>query len=266
MPITVTTRTSPPSTDLFISSLPTGTVKVRVWRQWNNQQKRVRGDEQAAVISLASRLEDYDLPVGFAVTYTAQCFDSTGAELAPISASSPITVNMADPTTAWVSDPLAPGLALLLSMESGDDSRDFDSDTVYAQIIGDRDPVAISGIRSSAAEWEFTFIGFTYETSTAFEALVAAGGVLLIRTDPTVVRHDTGLIYISAPKVKELRRRDMIAPYRYRSDWVVAGRQTKPPSVSVVMPLREYADMEAENATYQAVIDDFTDYLALLRG
>lgn len=266
MPITVTTRTSPPSTDLFLSSLPAGTVKVRVWRQWNDQQQRVRGDEQASVISLATRLEDYDLPVGRAVTYTAQCFDNTGAELAPVAASSPVTVNMADPTTAWVSDPLAPGLALLLSMESGDDTREFISDTVHAQIIGDGDPVAISGVRSTASGWEFVVICFNYEQSNAFEALIEAGGVLLIRTAPDVVRHRTGLIYLSAPTIKELRRRDIVRPNPHRSDWLLSGRQTKPPSVSVVMPLREYADMEAENATYQAVIDDFTDYLALLRG
>lgn len=266
MAITVTTRTSPPSADLFFTGLPSGTTKIRVWRSWANQQQRVRGDENAVVISLETRLEDYDLPVGRAVTYYAQCFASDGSELASVAESSPVTVNIADPTTAWVSDPLAPGLARLLSMESGDESRSFDSDTTYAQIIGDRDPVSISGVRSSASEWEFTFIGFTYEESDALEALISAGGVLLIRAAPDVVRHATGLIYLSSPSVKEVRRRDIVAPWRYRSDWVVAGRQTRPPSVAVVMPLREYADMEAENTNYQGVVDDFTDYLAALRG
>lgn len=266
MAITVTTHTSPPSTDLFLSSLPSGTTKVRVWRSWADQEQRVRGDEQATVISLATRLEDYDVPVGRAVTYRAQCFAVDGSELTPMSATSPITISIADPTTAWVSDPLAPGLALLLAMESGDESRSFDSDTTYAQPIGSRDPVSISGIRSSASEWDFTFIGFTYEESSAFEALISAGGVLLIRAAPDVVRHSTGLIYLSSPSVKENRRRDIVAPWRYRSDWVVAGRQCRPPSVSVVMPLREYTDMESENTNYQGVLDDYTDYLALLRG
>lgn len=266
MAITVTANSNPPSADLFLSELPSGTTKVRVWRSWADQEQRVRGDEQAYVISLETRLEDFDIPVGRAVTYRAECFAADGSELAPLGASDPFTVNIADPTTAWVSDPLAPGLARLLTMESGDDSRTFDADTVYAQVIGQRDPVAISGVRSSASDWEFTFIGFTYEESTAFEALISAGGVVLIRTDPTVVRHATGLIYLSSPQVKELRRRDMIRPHRYRSDWVVAGRQTRPPSLSVVMPLREYTDMETENADYQGVLDDFTDYLALLRG
>lgn len=266
MPISVTASSSPPAADLFLSSLPAGTARVRVWRQWADQEQRVRGDEQASVVGSETRLEDYDLPVGRAVTYRAQCFAIDGSELAPLAVTSPVTVPLADPTTAWVSDPLAPGLAQLLSMAPSDMTRSFDSETVYAQVIGSRDPVSISGVRSSASDFGFTFIALSYEESNAIEALVSSGGVILVRADPTQVRHATGLVYLSAPQVRENRRWDMVMSYPYRSDWDVVGRQCRPPSLSVVMPLREYADVEAEAEDYQGILDLYTDYLALLRG
>lgn len=266
MGIAVTAHTSPPSVDLFLSSLPSGTTRVRVWRSWNDQQQRVRGDEQAVVVSLATALEDYDVPVGRAVTYWAQCFAVDGSELAPLSASSPVTITLADSTTAWVSDPLAPALGRLLPIFDGDGSRTYESETVYAQIIGQNDPVAISGARTTAGDWSFTFVGLDFDESNAIETLIMGGGTLLVRADPDLVRHTTGLIYLSAPQVREEPRHDIVRPNPNRADWTITGRQCRPPSVSVVAPLREYADMEAENTDYQGVVDDYTDYLALLRG
>ena len=271
MGIAVTVHTSPPSTDLFLSSLPSGTTRVRVWRVWNNQQQRVRGDEQAAVIGTEVTLEDYDVPVGRPVSYWAQCYAVDGSELAPLAETTPITVTMVVPVEkeggqcAWVSDPLAPALSLLLAMTPSDRSRSYDSDTVYAQVMGYEDPIAISGIRSSASDWTFGFRAFSFEESDSINALVSPGGTILIRPDAGAIRHKTGLVYLSMPRVQELPRYDF-AFHQDWADWVLSGRQVRPPSVSVVMPLREYADMEAENADYQGVIDDYTDYLALLRG
>ena len=266
MAIAVTTSTYPPSAALLLSSLPTDTVRVRVWRVWNDQQQRVRGDEQAAVIGSDAVLEDYDMPVGRAVSYWAQCFKADGSELAPLAATTPVMVALADPTTAWLSDPLAPGLSRLLPIFDGDEQRTYESDTTFAQIIGQNDPVAISGARTSASDWSFTFVGLDFDESAAIESLILPGGTLLVRADPTVVQHATGLIYFASPTVTRRPRHDIVRPTPNRADWTIAGRQVRPPSVSVVMPVREYADMEAENADYQSVIDDYTDYLALLRG
>ena len=264
MPITVTTSASPPSADLFLSGLPAGTVRVRVWRVWADQEQRVRGDEQAAVISLETRLVDSDVPVGRPVAYRADCFASDGSQLAPMAGPAAVTVGVLDPETAWLSDPLAPGLSRLVTLLPSDESRTFTADTVFAAPIGSGDPLSISGVRSSASEWTWVFRAFSHEESTAIEALAAPGGVLLVRPGPGI-RHATGLIYLSAPTVVERPRYDMVYHQDW-SDWVFTGRQCRPPSVSVVMPVREYADVEAESADYQAVVDTFTDYLALLRG
>lgn len=266
MPISVTSRTSPPSADLFLSALPAGTTRVRVWRVWSDQQTRVRGDEQSVVVGSETRLEDFDLPVGRAVAYWAQCFAVDGSELAPLPTTAQFTIALVSSETMWLSDPLAPALSRLVTLRGDTDvSRTYDSEVTYAHVIGHRLPVAIGGIRSAASDRRFTIVAGSFEESAAIEALTAGGGVLLLRTHPTTVRHSTGLIYLSAPQIVEEPRLDLVYS-QTRGDWSIVGREVRPPGVSVVAPLRDYADVAGENTDYAGVVADYADYLALARG
>lgn len=266
MPITVTPGTAPPIADLFLSSLPADTAVVAVWRMWADRESRVRGDDKTVVVGTETRLVDYDIPVGQPVSYRAQCFAGDGSELDPLAPTTPVTIDLDDVSTCWLSDPLAPALARLVVIDGATDtSRTYSADVVYAAVMGYNDPTAISGIRASAADWTFTLKSYSHEESTAIEALVMGGGTLLIRAYPSVIRHATGLIYLSAPTVTELPRWD-IAYQEGRADWVLTGRQTRPPGLNIVMPLREYQDVLDENVDYADIVAKYPDYLALLRG
>jgi hypothetical protein len=261
-------RTNPPAADIYISGLPAGTSRIWLYREWLSKSVRVRTDDQAKIIALATRLEDYDVPLGTDVSYRVRAFSATGSELA-VSGNSSGTVAFAtiDPDTAWLSDPLAPGLGVNLVLDgSSDQQRTYQSGGVVAKVIGSSLPVAITENRLQASSWSFTFRAPDFETAGRLEALLQPGGVLLLRADPTVMQHPTGLLYLMAPQVVRDNIGYSLAYEGEQSEWTLVGDSVRPPTVGVVMPVREYLGVREESSTYFTVRDTNADYLSLLRG
>jgi hypothetical protein len=267
MAITVTTHTDPPSADLYITDLPATTAYAWLWRSWASKQARVRGDAHVAIIDDEATMVDYDVPVGRPFSYRVQCFAADGSDLGFVGPTSEYEIAFTDRRMMWLSDPLVPALARLVMLEdSTDRSRTYEAPTTYAQVIGRRRPVAIGGARSTASDWTFRIWSFSFDESTAIEDLAGGGGVLLCRPHPEAIRHRDGLIYMSTPGVVEEPRRELVTRRPQGADWVLAGREVEPPSISVVAPVRTWQDVIDENPTWQDVINTHATWLDVIRG
>ena len=251
---------SPPWADFAFSALPAGTVACRILRaDPDGTWRQLPGAGQRPVLGSEWRFIDHGLPVRNAAT-------SIAYRLEPLSAAGAILPagvlewTVAAPTvtgaTGWLSDPLDPLRAVPVTMlapgrEWGDSWTGAGG--LFTPLGGD--PVS-SGFRRQRSR------GWAVQTATdgqdeAVWEMVDMGGVLLLRADPGVVAHRTGVIYLhvegaSGPTLARV--------------WSIPGTECAPPAILQLVAGRTYADDLAEHATYAISKAALPTYLDRMRA
>lgn len=240
--ISVATSTSPPLADLGLTGLPAGTVSVRVTRSWSSTSETIRA--RCAIAGSTGHVIDHDVPLGRELVWTASALSSSGGLLEV--ATSPATT-VAAPATglAWISDPMSPRSAMLLSLlYATDGERNYGADVRASRRLGNRLPVAVTSARQAPART----IGWATETAAetyAMEDLIASGLPLLVRCSEATMLHRTGLLYLASGSIT----RAGYWPAEF-ADWLAPGFEAAGPSIPAVVHPWTYADLKALGGTY----------------
>lgn len=243
---TLTAKMTPaPTVTLTAASLPATTVSVYVWRLWGSQAARVQGDSLTVIAGLAFAIDDFQVPPGQSVSYKIESYSASGALLETYLTGTVTPAAIADKATAWLMDVADPSRAMLLPLMDGTDAevtRDGPGSLMFP--IDGSAPAWISGPRTPSSR-PFVIKTYTAADATLVEQMLAPNGVLLLRTSSTL-RHQTGLIYLSAASVREIPQH----PYEGPTQWAWNGQEVAPDDWGVVVPIRTWADVKAQFATW----------------
>jgi hypothetical protein len=246
---TLTAKLTPgPTVTLVASALPSTTVSVYVWRMWAAQTVRVQGDSLVIVAGQAFALDDFQVPPGQALSYKVESYSATGALLETYLSGTVTPAAIVDPTTAWVMDVADPAHAMLLPLMVGTDAdvtRDGPG-SLLVPVDGSA-PSWISGPRTPSSR-PFVIKTSTASDATLMEQMLAPNGVLLLRAS-SIIRHQTGLMYLAAASVKETPRHPLEGVER----WSWNGQEVAPDDWGLVVPIRTWADVKAQFALWSDV-------------
>lgn len=248
-----------PSARITVSTIPGTVAYVQIWRGDGSTETRVMGDSDQ-VPAGALFIVDYRVPLGRSVTYRVVTYTAAGV-VVDTATSSAVLASSTDPNLAWVMDPEDPTTALLLPLMAGTDAEisHQSSGVVVHPLVGL--PRLLGGPRTTHARPFILSTGTLAET-TQFANMIKVGGQLLVRPDPSVFRHDTGLIYVGMDTIIENPRHPNEGPAR----WSFTGTEVEDDGWPVVVAARSWLDLEATFADWPAVEAAYATWLAVEQG
>lgn len=233
------------------ADLPTGTETITVTRSYGNRSATVR-DAENAFAAGGAVFDDWEIPTGVNVTYTAECFDAAGESLG--SAASVEARWDADPSMAWISDPLSPGDAVQVELVA--DFANMMTRTRQMQLhqVGDR-VVSLLGPAGKLQGLNVHIQLKNLADADRLTEILAVTSVLIRTTPPTRLPR---LLYCVIPQVNEV---DM--DVQWGGNWVrweLVGQEVDPTTLDIVLPIVSWqtyidafptwADMEAAYPTW----------------
>ena len=255
------TVADPPFVDLYIDGLPTGTGRVEVTRTFRQSAGRVRGDSWAAVVGDSVRLIDWGVPVSATreeVSYVVQPVAANGAALGGPGITS-VDAPAIDARMVWVSDPHNPMGAALVRLLAEPERPKWSARVEVITTLTGR-PLAISGERSARTRgWHVC--STSAEVIAAMDRVIESG-VLLVRGDPTVLDHETGALFSTAPDVTRWRPE----PGEPFVTYAWSGVESRGPMAPPVVSRRTYQDDLDEDPTYGASKAAYPTYLDRARA
>lgn len=231
--------------------VPSAPSVVTVWRSSPGGKRRaVRGFRRRTVVG-ADYVTDFEVPLGRTVTYELEVH--SGAWV-PFALSGQVTI---DSTVGYVQDPLVPGTAVaiervdakagpVLAAPSFRNLVNSIGMSVTA-ILGSDEPVALAGQRLANADVEFTLVTDAAEVSTALRTVLRTAFPVCIRPLPSWGPLPD-VIYLAPPDIIERPLGAVLGGTLTR--WACGGDTVAPPSMSILVPIWSYADVEALYATY----------------
>lgn len=241
-----------PRTAITITGLHAfGPSRVTVYRSSEGGVRRkVRGITDALMYGSGFGI-DYEAPLGRAVNY--ELVIESGAVI-PLRLTDTATL---DVDSGYIQDPLQPlSLVAVATDDTGSDAAIVTSkafrrltyalESTSVNVIGSREPVAMTGQRMRASGIDFSLLTEAAEQSTRLRNLLMASPIVLIRPLPSWGPLPD-VIY-TVPSVSE-------AP-TYGEDgvimttWSLAGDSVRAPSMSVLVPLWTYDMVQALWVTY----------------
>lgn len=240
-----------PRVGITVDGLGAGTSVVTVWRSSAGGKRRpVRGFRRRSVVG-ADFVVDFEVPLARLVTYELEVH--SGAVVPPRVVDQ---VTIAS-TTGYVQDPLVPDTAVpveelnaaahpVLGVPSFRNLASGIGMSVTA-ILGSDEPVALAGQRLAYSGVDFTLLTDAAEASTALRTVLRTAFPVCIRPLPGWGPLPD-VIYLAPPSIVEQPLGPALGGTFTR--FVCAGDVVAPPSMSILVPIWSYADVEALWATY----------------
>ena len=220
----------------------------------------VRNWQDAAHAPGAVIARDFEVPIGVALTYTAQSKDTGGTVLD--TATTTITVASAGCSDTWLTDLARSANSMRVDIEALPELA-FPVPTSVHEIITRRAPIVSSDI-AHTPELEVSFLTQSLDQRDQAKTILGNGIPVLLRTAPD---QGIGNLYLSVLAFTEQRIVSLgrVADRRF----VVSARQVQRPDPGLYAPIgpatyqhvkdtfATYADLKAQRATYDAVLYDW---------
>lgn len=254
MAATITLHTTPPSAHMVweAADLPVGTHTITVTRAADGVSYVVRG-ASALFADGGAVLDDYEVPVGVLVTYTAEAFDSSGVSLGPTTDTLTGTI-VADPSMGWVSDPTNPNSVVQVELKDDFAQTLTTVRQVQTYQVGDR-VVALLGALGKLSNLTLRMQTKTVDDYKTLVGILQQTAVLIRTAPPTL---QPRLLYVVVPTVN-MAQQDV----QWGGGWVIAditGDEVDATTLDILIPVvtyqtymdvfATYADAEAAYATY----------------
>lgn len=229
-----------------------GPSRVTVWRSTaGGQRRKVRGWNRRQVFGSDYGI-DYEVPLGREVTYSLVV--DTGAVI-PATVTATVTL---DTPTGFIQDPLLPLGAVAMSgtraaagpilRAAAFQSMEYAVASTQVQVMGRREPVALTGQRLAAAGISFPAFTHAAEQATALRNLLAETSLVLVRPLPAWGPLPD-LIYTVPSVTEELVD---VSWGGAMTRWHLAGDSVAPPSIDVLVALWTYGQVTALWSTYDS--------------
>lgn len=243
-----------PRVEITVTGLdPVGPSRVTVWRSTVGGKRRaVRGWKNRLVFGSDIEI-DYEAPLGREIRYDLQVI--SGA-VTPLRVTATCTLAA---TEGLIQDPLVPSSNVPLVDFSGSGiptptlapsafrKLTYDMGSSQERVLGSDTPVGFAGQRMVAAGVDFSTLTDSAEQGTALRNLLMTAYPILVRPLP-----EWGdlpdLLYLDVPQPTEEPLNAHTGGTLTR--WTLAGDQVTPPSLSVVVPLWTYDQVQDLFAAY----------------
>ena len=253
---------SPPYLDLAVTGLPAGTARCRVVRTWAGVSEELTGGSRRPVVGTQWRVLDHSVPVSgdaAPVEYRIEPLTAGGAVIAAGVASITLPTTQVAHSQAWLSDPLDPLGATQVEVKvPGEDTWQGEGELLTP--MGGL-PVSTGFTRARSRDWRFKTSEFSQAAAAA--VMIARGGVLLLRGDPSCLGHPTGVIHLHSDSPAMSSVRGFHDPVR---NWSIPAVECAGPALLEAVAVRTYADDRDVHATYAASKAAFATYLLRSRG
>lgn len=244
-----------PRVQIDIDDLPEDAY-VTVLRLWESSEGTVRG----ALMAFAGggfTVTDFEAPIGVPITYRAAIYvDGVFVEYT----NSATTQLEGDPSTAWVSDPLAPERAVLVELRSDFAEVLTRSRPVTKHRVGFR-TIALSGPMGLLENVKLSSQVKSLDDADRYQRVLDAD-IVLVRA-PKRLRLPV-LLYVSIEKVDEIAQ-----DVQYGGDWVVweiSADEVTPSPLNITVPVVTYGSYTAAFPTYGDFYAAYSTYLDALRN
>lgn len=243
-----------PRVEITVNGLDAvGPSRVTVWRSTVGGKRRaVRGWKNRLVFGSDFEV-DYEAPLGREVQYDLQVI--SGA-VTPLRVT---TYAELDVDTGYIQDPLVPASAVPCSSFSGAGlpvptlapaayrKLTYAMESSQAHVLGSDTPVGFAGQRMVASGVDFSVLTDSAEQGSALRNILLTAYPVLVRPLPSW-GDLPDLLYLDAPAPTEEPLNGHHGGTVTR--WALVGDQVTPPSLSVVVPLWTYDDVQALWASY----------------
>lgn len=234
---------------------------ITVWRTADGKRSRVRGARDWTIIG-ADTVTDYEAPLGVPSEYSIIVSEGISAQLEITPAS--ITLN---DTKGWIQDPIDPSTAVPLYPDVGPNGEpsftyealkrfDYEAGVSLINILGSDTPVALIGQRMVASNVPFHMFTDVAQQSTNLRNLLKQAAPVLIRPLPTWARALPASCYLSVATVSELPVDESFGGQVV--EWQLTANLVSAPTVSVIIAVITYGDVQALYSTYQQAQTQFT--------
>lgn len=245
-----------PRVEITVTGLDAvGPSRVTVWRSTVGGKRRaVRGWKNRLVFGSDIEI-DYEAPLGREIRYDLQVI--SGA-VTPLRVSATCTL---DATEGLIQDPLVPSSNVPLSAFSGSGlpvptlaptafrKLTYDMGSSQERVLGSDTPVGFAGQRMVASGVDFSTLTDSAEQGTALRNLLMTAYPVLVRPLP-----EWGdlpdLLYLDVAQPSEEPLNAHMGGTLTR--WTLTGDQVTPPSLSIVVPIWTYDQVQQvwEGYTY----------------
>lgn len=243
-----------PRVEITLTGLdPVGPSRVTVWRSTVGGKRRaVRGWKNRLVFGSDIGI-DYEAPLGREIRYDLQVISGAGT---PLRVTATCTLAA---TEGLIQDPLVPSSNVPLVDFSGSGiptptlapsafrKLTYDMGSSQERVLGSDTPVGFAGQRMVASGVDFSTLTDSAEQGTALRNLLMTAYPILVRPLP-----EWGdlpdLLYLDVPQPVEEPLNAHTGGTLTR--WTLAGDQVTPPSLSVVVPLWTYDQVQDLFAAY----------------
>jgi hypothetical protein len=191
------------SVTITLRALTTGDT-ISLWRQTpDGARTLVRGPggllSGTAITAERLIIEDYEAPLGVAVSYWAVILKPDGS-VRRTEVFNPVTIPFDDINRCWLKDPANPQRNLLLMVQSGPEwQRPVDQGSYTVK--NRKNKVTLSGLRNGR-EGDLVVWTTSDDERTALDWLLDSGATLLWQTHPSV---GEGNVYVSVGQVTKAR-------------------------------------------------------------
>lgn len=243
-----------PRAEITLTGLTAGDSTVTVWRTTDGIREAVRGARKVTVNGSAF-WTDYEAPTNRVLSYSLEVTGGAGVA----DTGSPAGVSVAS-SSWWIQDPLVPESAMALGVTKGDPSvptltsaavreLEYRSGVQVIPIMGSAAPIAITGQRLAAAGVDFSMFTDAAEAATSLRNLLMQASVLLVRPGTQLGDVLPGSVYLAVGAPKEIPVTVPLGGSLTR--WELTGDTVAAPSMSILVPVWTYGEVEAIWETYQ---------------
>lgn len=243
-----------PRVGVTVDGLSTGSTVYTLWRTADGKRAAVRAARYRTATG-SDFVWDFEAPLNRNVLYDVEVV--SGTQLGQ--PTSPATVTV--PCTTWaVQDPLVPSSAIALQVTNTDQglptltaaavkTLEYDAGVTILPIIGSPEPIALVGGRQLATGLDLSMFTRMVETTTKLRNLIQTAPLLLVRSSG--LRNDgvPGLAYFVSAKPVE--QPQTVAFGGTLTRWQLTGDLVASPSLSVLVPVWTYGNVQDLWATYQ---------------
>lgn len=254
-----------PGVDLTITGLSgSGTVTVRrIDNTAEDATMVVRGFSATPQTGSTMVGEDFEAPINRSIKYRVEV---TGDQ----DDSADLTIPYSQPGDVWIKSIADPMLSRKVCMGEWSGSQYPARIIGKYEILGRKNPVVLTDVFGNR-EGEFTLLtyysGVTNVGGTFkdLEDLLINGGTLLIQCADNDFTGESDM-YFEVESLTRTRLSKVDASGRPAFTFKVSYIEVDQPSVSATgLGTRSYQDVLNENASYQAILDEYSDYLDLVQ-
>lgn len=254
--VTARTGSPTPRVEVTVDGLdPVGASRVTVWRSTVGGKRRaVRGWKNRLVFGSDFEI-DYEAPLGREITYDLQVV--SGSVIPPQVRATAFL----DVSEGLIQDPLIPSSHVPLVAFSGSGipiptlaptafrKLTYDMGSSQERVLGSDTPVGFAGQRMVASGVDFSTLTDSAEQGTELRNLLMTAYPILVRPLPSW-GDLPDLLYLDVSQPSEEPLNAHMGGTLTR--WTLAGDQVTPPSLSVVVPLWTYDQVQEvwEGYTY----------------